>query len=67
MQINRLEKILEELNPFDKSWGAHREALQDCKYRLQDLAYMARDYAAEAISALSVWSRCISGYMRWKS
>jgi DNA repair protein RecN (Recombination protein N) len=48
IQINRLEKILEELDPFDKSWAPHREALQDCKYRLQDLAYMARDYAARS-------------------
>ena len=48
IQLNRLEKILEELDPFDKSWATHREALQDCKYRLQDLAYMARDYAARS-------------------
>ena len=47
-QINHLEKILEELDRFDKSWAPHREALQDCKYRLQDLAYMARDYAAQS-------------------
>ncbi len=47
-QINHLEKILEELDRFDKSWAPHREALQDCKYKLQDLAYMARDYAAQS-------------------
>ncbi|HTY62069.1 MAG TPA: DNA repair protein RecN [Acidobacteriota bacterium] len=45
-QINRVEKILEELSPFDKNWGMQQEALQDSKYKLQDIAYMARDYAA---------------------
>ncbi len=47
-RMNRLERILEELSTFDRGWGAHQEALQDCKYKLQDLSYMARDYAARS-------------------
>ena len=47
-QINRLEKILEELGRFDKNWGTHQDALQDCKYKLQDISYLARDYAAQS-------------------
>ncbi len=44
--MNRLEKILEELDHFDKKWSPHRESLQDNRYKLEDLAYAVRDYAA---------------------
>jgi DNA repair protein RecN (Recombination protein N) len=47
-QSVRLERILEELEKFDKDWGAHREALQESRYKLEDLAYKARDYAARS-------------------
>jgi DNA repair protein RecN (Recombination protein N) len=45
IQINRLERVLEALERFDKSWTTHRESLQECRYRLEDLSYAARDYA----------------------
>jgi len=48
MQANRLERILEELEHFDKNWAQHRETLQDCRYKLEDLSYTARDYAARS-------------------
>jgi DNA repair protein RecN (Recombination protein N) len=44
--MNRLERTLEELERFDKNWTMHREALQESRYKLEDLAYAARDYAA---------------------
>lgn len=46
LQANRLEKILEELEHFDKAWIPYRETLQDCRYKLEDLSYTVRDYAA---------------------
>jgi DNA repair protein RecN (Recombination protein N) len=45
-QFIRLERILEELERFDKKWGSHKEALQDSRYKLEDMAYSARDYAS---------------------
>ncbi len=42
----RLQKILQELEGFDSAWTPHREALQESLYRLEDLAYAARDYAS---------------------
>lgn len=45
-QISRLEKVFDELKHYDSSWDAHHDALQDCKYKLQDLAYVTRDYAS---------------------
>jgi DNA repair protein RecN (Recombination protein N) len=47
-QASRLERILEELEQFDKNWTAQREALQDCRYKLEDLSFAARDYAARS-------------------
>ncbi len=45
-EIGRVERLLEELERIDSSWATDREALQESRYRLQDLAYAARDYAA---------------------
>jgi DNA repair protein RecN (Recombination protein N) len=45
-ETNRLERILEELQGIDKSWAAHMEALRDSRYKLEDLAFAARDFAA---------------------
>lgn len=45
IQTRRLERILEELERFDKSWVPHRETLQECRYKLEDLSYTVRDYA----------------------
>jgi DNA repair protein RecN (Recombination protein N) len=47
-EISRMERLLEELDRYDKNWGPHGEALQDSRYRLEDVAYAARDYAAGA-------------------
>jgi len=44
--VSRLERILEELERFDRSWALQREGLQESRYKLEDLAYAARDYAA---------------------
>jgi DNA repair protein RecN (Recombination protein N) len=44
--VNRLAKVLEELEFFNKGWTAHKENLQEIRYKLEDLAYAARDYAA---------------------
>jgi DNA repair protein RecN (Recombination protein N) len=47
-EIGHLGKLLEELERFDKSWSPHRETLEDTRYKLQDIAFVARDYAAGA-------------------
>ena len=44
-QLSQLERQLEALERFDKSWLPHREALRESRYRLEDIAYAARDYA----------------------
>jgi DNA repair protein RecN (Recombination protein N) len=44
--IARMEKQLEELAVFDDTWMPHREALRESRYRIEDVAYAARDYAA---------------------
>jgi DNA repair protein RecN (Recombination protein N) len=45
-QNSRLVKIAQELENFDPSWITQREALQDCLYKLEDIAYIFRDYSA---------------------
>ena len=47
-QAGRVEKILEDLEGFDPAWTEHRETLRECRYRLEDVAYAARDYAAQS-------------------
>ena len=44
-QARRLERILQELGAFDSGWHSHLEFLHDGIYKLEDLAYSARDYA----------------------
>jgi DNA repair protein RecN (Recombination protein N) len=44
--IARIEKQLEELTGFDDTWMPHREALRESRYRIEDVAYAARDYAS---------------------
>lgn len=46
--VHRLDRLLESLEQFDKSWHGHREALRESRYRLEDLARAARDYAARS-------------------
>jgi DNA repair protein RecN (Recombination protein N) len=43
---NRLLKITQELESFDAGWTSHREALRETLYRLEDVAYAARDYSS---------------------
>ena len=45
-EIGRVERLLEEFERFDKTWSPHRESLQESRYKLEDIAYAARDYAA---------------------
>jgi DNA repair protein RecN (Recombination protein N) len=45
-ETNRLARILEELQGVDKSWAPHMDALRDSRYKLEDLAFSARDFAA---------------------
>jgi len=45
-EIGHVERLLEELESFDKSWNPHREALQETRYKLEDVAFAARDYAS---------------------
>lgn len=47
-QTGRVEKILEDLEGFDPAWKEHRETVRECRYRLEDVAYAARDYAAQS-------------------
>jgi DNA repair protein RecN (Recombination protein N) len=46
MGMRRLDHVLRELERFDGSWAPHRESLEECLYRLEDIALAARDYAA---------------------
>jgi DNA repair protein RecN (Recombination protein N) len=46
--INQLDRRMEELGRFDGSWILHRENLQESRYKLEDLAFTARDYAASS-------------------
>ncbi len=45
-ELTRLERLLEALEHFDKNWFAHKESLREIRYRLEETAYAARDYAA---------------------
>ncbi len=42
--VNRLERVLTELQGFDTTWTSHCENLRETVYKLEDLAYAARDY-----------------------
>lgn len=44
--IRRLERVLQELEEFDVAWAGHRQSLEDCLYRLEDVAMASRDYAS---------------------
>ena len=45
-QLSHLEKQIDDLARLDPSWGSHRETLQESRYKLEDVAFAARDYAA---------------------
>ncbi len=44
--IKRLEHILRELVTFDSAWTTYGESLKECAYKLEDIAFMARDYSS---------------------
>jgi DNA repair protein RecN (Recombination protein N) len=44
--VNRLERILQELEGYDPVWTPQRESLRENLYKLEDLSYAARDYAS---------------------
>lgn len=46
--IGQVERLLDELQSLDPSWRPHLEALADCRYKLEDVSYAARDYAARS-------------------
>jgi DNA repair protein RecN (Recombination protein N) len=45
ISMAHLEKLFGELAGFDRNWTTHFEALQEIRYKLEDLAYATRDYA----------------------
>ncbi len=47
-KISHVDRLIEDLERFDKSWSPHHEMLQEIRYKLEDLAYAARDYAADS-------------------
>ena len=49
--LSRLGKICKDLRGFDQDWNARLEAIEDCRCRLEDIAYAARDYADGDFSA----------------
>jgi DNA repair protein RecN (Recombination protein N) len=44
-QTERLVRILQHLVEFDSGWSAHLEALRESLFRLEEVCYVARDYA----------------------
>jgi DNA repair protein RecN (Recombination protein N) len=44
--LSQMEKVIEDLARFDPFWSSHRETLQESRYKLEDVAFAARDYAA---------------------
>lgn len=46
MGIRRFRNVVDELEHFDEGWSRHRESLEECRYRLEDIALAARDYAS---------------------
>jgi DNA repair protein RecN (Recombination protein N) len=45
-QTDHLTRVLQQLSEFDSKWTSHLEALRETLYRLEDAAYVARDYSA---------------------
>lgn len=45
--VRRLGHVLQELEKFDDRWAAHRKSLEDCLYKMEDIAMASRDYASE--------------------
>ena len=49
--LTRLGKICRELCRFDPDWNVRLDVIEDCRCRLEDAAYAARDYADGDFSA----------------
>jgi DNA repair protein RecN (Recombination protein N) len=49
--LKNLGKICKELCRFDPDWNARLDIIEDCRCRLEDVAYAARDYADGDFSA----------------
>jgi DNA repair protein RecN (Recombination protein N) len=49
--LSHLGKICKDLGGFDPDWNARLETIEDCRCRLEDIAYAARDYADGDFSA----------------
>ena len=45
-QANRAARALEEVGRLDSNWTPFRESVSEAIYKLEDLAYFARDYSA---------------------
>ena len=45
VNLKNLGKICRELCRFDPDWNARLDVIEDCRCRLEDVAYAARDYA----------------------
>jgi len=43
-QVDRLTRVIQQLAEFDSGWTTYLESLRESLYRLEDLAYAARDY-----------------------
>jgi len=49
--LRHVGKICRELCGFDSDWSAQLDVMEDCRCRLEDVAYAARDYADGDFSA----------------
>ncbi|MGA2260128.1 MAG: DNA repair protein RecN [Acidobacteriota bacterium] len=43
-QVDRLTRVIQQLAEYDSGWTTYLESLRESLYRLEDLAYAARDY-----------------------
>ena len=46
--LAQLGRLLGELEALDPDWAAHRAPVEESRYRLEDLAYAARDYGSRS-------------------
>jgi DNA repair protein RecN (Recombination protein N) len=46
--LAQLGRLLGELEALDPAWAAHRAPVEESRYRLEDLAYAARDYGSRS-------------------
>ena len=49
--LGHIGKICRELSGFDPDWNARLDVIEDCRCRLEDVAYAARDFADGDFSA----------------